>query len=160
MFVPADPPRAPPGDASLRLSHLKVGASADIPLELGESDLSQLAATVTAPSGRREPCQLKRLRSGHLGEGTPGDTARGAQTWQHGAGMHGGVGTQWGTWGHGEGSQGCERGHGGYTGLKGHGEGTQGRGDTATVPSLLGTESPAGPKESTASPRVPCVPLS
>lgn len=84
MFIPgvpvrvpvrADPPRSPPGDASLRLSHLKVGASADIPLELGESDLSQLAATVTAPSGRREPCQLKRLRSGHLGEGTPGDTA-------------------------------------------------------------------------------------
>uniref|UniRef100_A0A8C3CZJ3 Filamin A n=1 Tax=Cairina moschata TaxID=8855 RepID=A0A8C3CZJ3_CAIMO len=55
------------GDDSLRLSHLKVGASADIPLDIGESDLSQLAATVTAPSGRKEPCQLKRLRNGHLG---------------------------------------------------------------------------------------------
>ncbi|XP_071657326.1 filamin-A isoform X2 [Patagioenas fasciata] len=55
------------GDDSLRLSHLKVGASADIPLDIGETDLSQLAATVTAPSGRKEPCQLKRLRNGHIG---------------------------------------------------------------------------------------------
>ncbi|KAM9510776.1 LOW QUALITY PROTEIN: filamin-A-like [Guaruba guarouba] len=55
------------GDDSLRLSHLKVGASADIPLDLGETDLSQLTATVTAPSGRKEPCQLKRLRNGHIG---------------------------------------------------------------------------------------------
>ena len=57
------------GDESLRQSHLKVGASADIPLDIGESDLSQLAASVTSPSGRKEPCQLKRLRDGHLGEG-------------------------------------------------------------------------------------------
>uniref|UniRef100_UPI0012930319 filamin-A-like n=1 Tax=Lonchura striata TaxID=40157 RepID=UPI0012930319 len=55
------------GDDSLRQSHLKVGASAEIPLDIGESDLSQLSATVTAPSGRREPCSLKRLRDGHLG---------------------------------------------------------------------------------------------
>ncbi|XP_033927771.1 LOW QUALITY PROTEIN: filamin-A [Melopsittacus undulatus] len=55
------------GDSSLRQSHLKVGASADIPLELGESDLSQLTATVTSPSGRKEPCQLKRLRNGRVG---------------------------------------------------------------------------------------------
>ncbi|XP_010571776.1 PREDICTED: filamin-A-like, partial [Haliaeetus leucocephalus] len=55
------------GDDSLRLSHLKVGASADIPLDIGETDLSQLTATVTAPSGRKEPCQLKRLRNGHIG---------------------------------------------------------------------------------------------
>lgn len=59
----------PAGDDSLRLSHLKVGASADIPLDIGETDLSQLTATVTAPSGRKEPCQLKRLRNGHIGEG-------------------------------------------------------------------------------------------
>ncbi|OWK49688.1 Filamin-A, partial [Lonchura striata] len=57
------------GDDSLRQSHLKVGASAEIPLDIGESDLSQLSATVTAPSGRREPCSLKRLRDGHLGYG-------------------------------------------------------------------------------------------
>lgn len=55
------------GDDSLRQSHLKVGASADIPLDIAESDLSQLAASVTAPSGRKEPCQLKRLRDGHVG---------------------------------------------------------------------------------------------
>ncbi|NXN99627.1 FLNA protein, partial [Rhinopomastus cyanomelas] len=55
------------GDVTLRQSQLQVGSAADIPLELAEGDLSQLAATVTAPSGRREPCQLKRLRNGHLG---------------------------------------------------------------------------------------------
>ncbi|NWZ99489.1 FLNA protein, partial [Nesospiza acunhae] len=56
------------GDDSLRQSHLKVGASAEIPLDMGDiGDLSQLSATVTAPSGRREPCTLKRLRDGHLG---------------------------------------------------------------------------------------------
>ncbi|XP_053908181.1 filamin-A isoform X1 [Cuculus canorus] len=55
------------GDDSLRLSHLKVGAAAEIPLDIGESDLGQLSASVTAPSGRQEPAQLKRLRSGHVG---------------------------------------------------------------------------------------------
>lgn len=73
--VPSPLTPVPAGDDSLRLSHLKVGASADIPLDIGETDLSQLTATVTAPSGRKEPCQLKRLRNGHIGEG--GDTRSG-----------------------------------------------------------------------------------
>ncbi|KYO34434.1 hypothetical protein Y1Q_0021009 [Alligator mississippiensis] len=55
------------GDDSLRLSHLKVGSAADIPLDIAETDLSQLTATVTAPCGREEPCQLKHLRNGHVG---------------------------------------------------------------------------------------------
>ncbi|XP_010214918.1 PREDICTED: filamin-A-like, partial [Tinamus guttatus] len=50
--APADPRAIPAGDDSLRLSHLKVGTSADIPLDIGETDLSQLTATVTSPSGR------------------------------------------------------------------------------------------------------------
>ncbi|XP_069507070.1 filamin-A-like isoform X2 [Ambystoma mexicanum] len=55
------------GDDSMRMSHLKVGSTADIPLNITETDLSQLTATVTPPSGREEPCVLKRLRNGHIG---------------------------------------------------------------------------------------------
>uniref|UniRef100_A0A8C8S3S3 Filamin A n=1 Tax=Pelusios castaneus TaxID=367368 RepID=A0A8C8S3S3_9SAUR len=60
-------PPPPPGDDTLRKSQLKVGSSADIPLDITETDLSQLTATVIPPSGREEPCQLKRLRNGHVG---------------------------------------------------------------------------------------------
>lgn len=52
----------------MRMSHLKVGSSADIPLNITETDLTQLTATVIPPSGREEPCLLKRLRNGHVGE--------------------------------------------------------------------------------------------
>ncbi|KAG8129894.1 hypothetical protein E2320_016779 [Naja naja] len=55
------------GDDTMRMSHLKVGSSADIPLNITETDLSQLTATVIPPSGREEPCLLKRLRNGHVG---------------------------------------------------------------------------------------------
>uniref|UniRef100_A0ACB8EN50 Uncharacterized protein n=1 Tax=Sphaerodactylus townsendi TaxID=933632 RepID=A0ACB8EN50_9SAUR len=55
------------GDDTMRMSHLKVGSSADIPLNITETDLSQLTATVVPPSGREEPCLLKRLRNGHVG---------------------------------------------------------------------------------------------
>lgn len=57
-----------PGDDSMRMSHLKVGSAADIPLDIGELDLSQLTASLTTPSGREEPCLLKMLRNGHVGE--------------------------------------------------------------------------------------------
>lgn len=59
---------AHPGDDSMRMSHLKVGSAADIPLDIGELDLSQLTASLTTPSGREEPCLLKMLRNGHVGE--------------------------------------------------------------------------------------------
>ncbi|XP_028923663.1 filamin-A isoform X3 [Ornithorhynchus anatinus] len=55
------------GDDSIRMSHLKVGSAADIPLNITETDISQLTATVIPPSGREEPCLLKRLRNGHVG---------------------------------------------------------------------------------------------
>ncbi|XP_034731697.1 filamin-A isoform X1 [Etheostoma cragini] len=55
------------GDDSMRMSHLKVGSAADIPLDIGEFDLSQLTASLTTPSGREEPCLLKMLRNGHVG---------------------------------------------------------------------------------------------
>lgn len=52
----------------MRMSHLKVGSAADIPLDIGELDLNQLTASLTTPSGREEPCLLKMLRNGHVGE--------------------------------------------------------------------------------------------
>ncbi|XP_062316362.1 filamin-A isoform X1 [Osmerus eperlanus] len=55
------------GDESMRMSQLKVGSAADIPLDIGELDLSQLTASLTTPSGREEPCLLKMLRNGHVG---------------------------------------------------------------------------------------------
>lgn len=55
------------GDDSMRMSHLKVGSAADIPLDIGELDLSQLTTSLTTPSGREEPCLLKMLRNGHVG---------------------------------------------------------------------------------------------
>lgn len=55
------------GDDSMRMSHLKVGSAADIPLDIGELDLTQLTASLTTPSGREEPCLLKMLRNGHVG---------------------------------------------------------------------------------------------
>ncbi len=56
------------GDDSMRMSHLKVGSAADIPLDIGELDLSQLTTSLTTPSGREEPCLLKMLRNGHVGK--------------------------------------------------------------------------------------------
>lgn len=61
----------PSGDDSMRMSHLKVGSAADIPLDIGELDLNQLTASLTTPSGREEPCLLKMLRNGHVGECVP-----------------------------------------------------------------------------------------
>lgn len=66
-----------PGDDSMRMSHLKVGSAADIPLDIGEFDLSQLTASLTTPSGREEPCLLKMLRNGHVGENGSQDNFRG-----------------------------------------------------------------------------------
>ena len=87
------------GDDSLRQSHLKVGASADIPLDIAESDLSQLAASVTAPSGRKEPCQLKRLRDGHVGTRLRGRGGAGVSGVSGGIGVNGVKGGKWGRWG-------------------------------------------------------------
>jgi filamin len=56
----------------MRMSHLKVGSAADIPINISETDLSLLTATVVPPSGREEPCLLKRLRNGHVGKRSRG----------------------------------------------------------------------------------------
>jgi len=53
-----------PGVKQPRLS---VGGSSQVPLNVDETDLSKLAASIVAPSGKEEPCELKRLDSGQTG---------------------------------------------------------------------------------------------
>ncbi|XP_061114993.1 filamin-A-like isoform X2 [Conger conger] len=52
------------GEGSMRRT---IGSAADIPLDIGELDLSQLTVSLTTPSGREEPCAFKLLRNGHMG---------------------------------------------------------------------------------------------
>ena len=65
----------------MRTSQLNVGTSTDVSLKITESDLSQLTASIRAPSGNEEPCLLKRLPNRHIGErgatgGAPGSWER------------------------------------------------------------------------------------
>lgn len=52
----------------MRTSQLNVGTSTDVSLKITEGDLSQLTASIRAPSGNEEPCLLKRLPNRHIGE--------------------------------------------------------------------------------------------
>lgn len=53
-----------------RRSHVKLGSAADFALDITETDLSQLTASIKAPSGRDEPCLLKRQPNNHIGMGS------------------------------------------------------------------------------------------
>ncbi|XP_077459894.1 filamin-B-like [Stigmatopora argus] len=44
-----------------RRSQVKLGSAADFLLDIAETDLSLLSASVASPSGREEPCLLKRM---------------------------------------------------------------------------------------------------
>uniref|UniRef100_A0A8C2GER2 Filamin C, gamma a (actin binding protein 280) n=1 Tax=Cyprinus carpio TaxID=7962 RepID=A0A8C2GER2_CYPCA len=55
------------GDDSLRRSQMNVGTAADVSLKITETDLSYLTASIKAPSGKDEPCLLKRLPNRHIG---------------------------------------------------------------------------------------------
>ncbi|XP_041080791.1 filamin-B isoform X1 [Polyodon spathula] len=50
-----------------RRSQLKLGSAADFSLDINETDLSLLTASIKAPSGRDEPCLLKRQPNNHIG---------------------------------------------------------------------------------------------
>ncbi|TRY66792.1 hypothetical protein DNTS_009583 [Danionella cerebrum] len=50
-----------------RRSQVKLGSAADFPLNISETDLSLLSASIKAPSGRDEPCLLKRQPNNHIG---------------------------------------------------------------------------------------------
>ncbi|XP_074525668.1 filamin B a [Halichoeres trimaculatus] len=50
-----------------RRSQVKLGSAADFSLDINETDLSLLTASIKAPSGRDEPCLLKRMANNHIG---------------------------------------------------------------------------------------------
>lgn len=50
-----------------RKSQVKLGSAADFSLDITETDLSLLTASIKAPSGRDEPCLLKRQPNNHIG---------------------------------------------------------------------------------------------
>ncbi|XP_054641647.1 filamin-B [Dunckerocampus dactyliophorus] len=50
-----------------RRSQVKLGSAADFFLDINETDLSLLNASIMAPSGREEPCLLKRMANNHIG---------------------------------------------------------------------------------------------
>ncbi|XP_062843022.1 filamin-B isoform X2 [Trichomycterus rosablanca] len=50
-----------------RRSHVKLGSAADFALDITETDLSLLTASIKAPSGHDEPCLLKRQPNNHIG---------------------------------------------------------------------------------------------
>lgn len=55
-------------DDNRRCSQVKLGSAADFLLDINETDLSLLTASIKAPSGRDEPCLLKRLPNNHIGK--------------------------------------------------------------------------------------------
>lgn len=51
-----------------RRSQVKLGSAADFSLDINETDLSLLTASIKAPSGKDEPCLLKRMANNHIGK--------------------------------------------------------------------------------------------
>lgn len=49
-------------------SQVSVGSSTEVSLKVTEADIGNLTASIRSPSGREEPCILKKLPNGHLGE--------------------------------------------------------------------------------------------
>lgn len=49
-------------------SQVKLGSAADFSLDINETDLSLLTASIKAPSGKDEPCLLKRMANNHIGK--------------------------------------------------------------------------------------------
>jgi len=53
--------------ADAKVPRLSVGGSSEVPLNVEETDLSLLDASILAPSGTETSCELKRLDSGQTG---------------------------------------------------------------------------------------------
>ena len=49
------------------MSQFSMGTASEFSLSVKEYDISTLTADITTPSGRSEPCRLKKLPNGHLG---------------------------------------------------------------------------------------------
>nr|XP_033781692.1 filamin-B isoform X2 [Geotrypetes seraphini] len=67
VHIPGSPFVAKITDDSRRRSQVKLGSAADFLLDINETDLSLLTASIKAPSGHDEPCLLKRLPNNHVG---------------------------------------------------------------------------------------------
>nr|XP_046240882.1 filamin-B isoform X1 [Scatophagus argus] len=65
--IPGSPFTARITEDNQRRSQVKLGSAADFSLDINETDLSVLTASIQAPSGRDEPCLLKRLANNHIG---------------------------------------------------------------------------------------------
>ena len=56
------------GEASKEKAQLSMGQASEFSLSVEEYDINELEADITAPSGKSEPCILKKLPNGHLGK--------------------------------------------------------------------------------------------
>jgi filamin len=65
--IPGSPFTATISGDTNKYSQVSVGTTSDVPLKISETDISSLTASVKGPSGREEPCVLKRMPNGHLG---------------------------------------------------------------------------------------------
>ncbi|KAK2861659.1 hypothetical protein Q5P01_001192 [Channa striata] len=65
--IPGSPFTARITEDNQRRSHVKLGSAADFSLDINETDLSLLTASIRSPSGRDEPCLLKRMANNHIG---------------------------------------------------------------------------------------------
>lgn len=79
--IPGSPFTAKITDDSRRCSQVKLGSAADFLLDISETDLSTLTASIKAPSGRDEPCLLKRLPNNHIGESKAAFVAGAGTSW-------------------------------------------------------------------------------
>nr|VZI14117.1 unnamed protein product [Spirometra erinaceieuropaei] len=63
----APPPSATGPEDPRRMTQVVVGTTSEVPLRISETDIYNLTASVTSPSGVEQPSVIKRLPNGHLG---------------------------------------------------------------------------------------------
>lgn len=59
------------GEPNKEKAQLSMGQASEFSLSVEEYDINTLEADITAPSGKMEPCMLKKLPNGHLGKSSP-----------------------------------------------------------------------------------------
>ncbi|VDM02363.1 unnamed protein product [Schistocephalus solidus] len=59
---------APGPEDPRRMTQVVVGTTSEVPLRISETDIYNLTASVTSPSGVEQPSVIKRMPNGHLGE--------------------------------------------------------------------------------------------
>lgn len=56
------------GEANKEKAQLSMGQASEFSLSVEQYNIHELQADITAPSGKSEPCILKKLPNGHLGK--------------------------------------------------------------------------------------------